>query len=327
MVDRSPQISIPFTDTLICSIDSLPIPVTTTGTTFSWSPTTHMLYSNTLNPVVFPKDTTTYTITAYEKGCVGKLAVTVNVLDFITVQLPIDTGICKTDTIILKPVSHALSYVWTEQPNNNTLSSYTVKYPMAQPLVKTTYYVTANLGKCQDKAQTTVNVSPYPVANAGADTSVCVGTLAYLHGSTNAPNYAWSPTATLTAFNTLHPIAAPDSSTSYYLTVTDTTYCNKPVTDTINVAIIYPIQVNAGNDTAVILGQPLQLSVFNNSSYTYQWSPTLGLNNTAIYNPVATYYGNMPDSVVYTITATSAEGCTTSDRITVKIFKTQYLRL
>jgi gliding motility-associated-like protein len=323
VVNNKPFIQLAFKDTLICSVDTLALQASTSGTSFNWSPVATMSGSNTLTPLVFPKDTTRYVFTAYEKGCVGKDTVTVNVLDFITVQLPADTGICKTDTLTLKPVSHALSYQWTELPANNSLNSYTVKYPVAKPLVQTTYAVTANLGKCQDKAQFTVHVSPYPTVDAGADTTICKGTAAYLHGTTNAPYYTWAPTNTLSALNTLQPVAKPTEHITYYLTVTDTTYCTKPVTDSVAVAIIYPIQVQAGNDTTVTLGQALQLAVFNNSSYAYQWYPAYALNNAKIYNPVATFYGSVPDSVTYTITVTSAEGCTTSDQLTVTIFKTE----
>ncbi len=323
VVNDAPPIYLPFTDTLICSGDTLPLIAESVESTFSWAPAYHINDTTTATPLVYPNDTTTYTVTVKNKGCVGTASVTVNVLQFITVSLSNDIGICKTDSIMLTPVSYALSYLWRESGGANSLSSNSVKYPKAAPLATTTYFVTANLGHCQDSARQTVYVSPYPSAIVSNDTSICFGQSLRLFANTNAAYYSWAPINSLYQANTLAPLAGPDSTTSYLFTVRDTFYCTKSVTDTITVTVVPTVKVNAGNDTSVVVNQPLQLlAISNNSSVSYAWSPSPYLSNPNIYNPVAVFNAEAPDSVIYTVRAATPQGCYGTADVTVRVFKT-----
>lgn len=317
-----PNLSLPFTDTLICTIDTLPLiaNVTGNGITYSWSPNTNMLYANTANPLVWPKDTTVYTVTVTQNACVTTGSVTVNTLDYITVTLPADTTVCKTDSFTLNPVSYALQYVWSPATG---LSSTTKKYPKAYADNDITYTVTANLGKCQDQTAMRVKVVPYPQVYAGADTTICYGSTAQLNAGMVAAYFNWTPVSTLTNSGTLSPTAHPNASTPYIITVTDTLGCPKPVSDTITVFVIPRIVVFAGNDTAVVVGQPLQLNATANAglAFNYNWTPGAWLNDPSIYNPVATFPSTV-DSITYVVTAATNEGCYGTDAITVKVFKT-----
>ena len=320
-VNDKPAIYLPFTDTLICSVDSLPLKAQSNGS-YSWSPNYNISNTTTLSPTVFPKDTTVYTLTVTDQGCVDSAKITVNVLTFISVKLPSDTGICKTDSFIIRPVSDALSYHWSASTNANSLSSTVVKYPVATPLVTTTYYVTANLGYCQDSTKIKVNVSPYPVAQAGSDTAICFGSRLQLSGNITGSSYTWSPATSLSGATTLSPVAGPSKTTSYILTARDTAYCIKEVSDTIIVRVVQPFTVNAGNDTTADVGEALQLTASGASlSYSYTWSPATYLSNAAIYNPVFTINTNTIDSIKYILQVTTPEGCTSSDDLVVKVYK------
>jgi gliding motility-associated-like protein len=322
-VNGKPDIYLPFTDTLICSIDSLTLIVKSTdGTGFSWSPQYNIINPNTANPTVYPKDTTVYTVTVTDKGCIDSASVTVNVLDYITVKLPADTAICSGDTITLSPVSYALSYLWSNS-QGNSLSSDSIKNPDAFPSQTTTYYVTANLGHCQDHASEIVYVSPYPQVSVSADTSVCYGNTAQLHATTSAAYFTWTPTSTLLNETTLNPVAGPMQTTNYIIAVKDSFYCPKTVYDTITVTVIPTVTVFAGNDTSVVLNQPLQLNATsNNSTVSYAWSPSSYMSNTAIYNPVVTITSSSVDSIIYLVKATTPEGCAGTDSIKVIVYKT-----
>lgn len=323
VVNDKPAIYLPFTDTLICSNDTLPIKlITAANTTIKWSPAYNLINSSTAI-MVYPYDTTVYTVTVQDKGCVDSAHVTVNVLPYITVSLLPDTAICKTDSVTLRPVSYALSYIWTESGEGQTLNSNTTKYPNAAPASTTTYYVKANLGHCQDSAHIIVYVSPYPVASAGNDVSICYGKNTRLQGTTTAPYFTWSPASSLLPADTLAPLAGPQQTTAYLFTVQDTNYCKKPVTDTVVVTVIPPVQVNAGNDTFAVINQPVQLTVTTNAvNPGYVWSPVLYLDNNSVYNPVATVTPGNVDSVRYIVTVTTPAGCTGADDVIVRLFKT-----
>ncbi len=313
-----PLIQLPFRDTLICSIDSVPLIANSSGSS-SWTPNYNIINPNTSKPIVYPKDTTVYIVTVTQNGCTNTDSIKVNVLDYITVKVGLDTGICRTDTFRLHPVSYALSYHWTPATG---LDDPNTKYPLAKPLSTIRYYVTANLGKCQDHDSILVKVTPYPQSNAGPDTAVCFGDRAQLHASIVASSFVWRPANTLLNPNTLFPVAGPSKTTQYILTVADTLGCSKLVNDTIMVRVIQPIHVFAGRDTFIVANQPLQLaaSTTEEEVVTYTWTPAFGLNNPSISNPIVTL-GSGTDSVKYTVRATVAEGCYGVDDIIVRVFK------
>ena len=317
-----PDFTLPFTDTLICSIDSLPLKAISNsqGITYSWAPAYNIINANTDTPTVFPKDTTLYIVTATQNGCVGTDTVTVNVLNYITVTLPADTTICKTDSILLSPVSYALRYAWTP---GASLSDSTIKYPEAAPSVNTTYTVTANLGKCQAATSIEVKVVPYPQVYAGLDTTICYGATATLQGSMTAAYFTWSPDSSLSNARILTPVAAPLTTTDYMLTVTDTLGCPKAVSDSVLVTVIPQVIVNPGNDTSVVIGEPLQLHASSTDSalVSYAWTPASWLNNAFIDDPVATISAAI-DSITYVLTAVTPQGCSGTGKLTVVVYTT-----
>jgi gliding motility-associated-like protein len=316
VLDR-PLITLPFKDTLICSIDTLQLKASSgINSTYSWVPAPYILNANTATPRVFPKDTTTYVVTVDDNGCINTDSIKVNVLNAITVKLPTDTTICQKDSITLRPVSHGLGYSWTPTTG---LSNSNIKFPNAAPLSDITYQVTANLGKCQDKTSIKVKVVPYPVVVGTGDTTICFARTTQLHATTVAARYQWSPANSLLYTNTLHPLAGPQATTTYFITVTDTLGCPKPVTDSILITVIPRVQAFAGNDTSIVAGQPLQLEATGGTTYT--WSPDMGMTGRTLANPVVSL-GEGTDSIIYVVRAYTPEGCYGDDDIKVKVFST-----
>jgi gliding motility-associated-like protein len=315
-VTNKPLLTLPFKDTLICSIDTLQLKAVGTGN-FAWKPANNIVNPNDANPLVYPKTSTTYTVTLTEKGCVASDSIKVNVLSFISVNAGADTGICSGDSVVLKPASAALQYQWT--PASQLSGSSNSKNVVARPTTTTTYVVTANLGKCQAKDSIKIVVAPYPVANAGVDAGICFGDQVQLAGNITGSSFTWSPSNSLVNAVTLTPIAKPSQTTAYVLTVTDTLGCLKAVYDTVIVKVVPKIKAFAGNDTSVVANQPLQLNATGGS--TYLWSPSTGMNNTFIANPVV-LLGAFYDSVLYKVRVGVAEGCYQEDEVKVKVFKT-----
>jgi gliding motility-associated-like protein len=310
-----PALTLPFKDTLICSVDTLQLQANGNGV-FSWAPNYDIINPATANPLVYPKTTTSYIVTLNEKGCIKKDTVKVNVLDFITVDAGRDTSICLTDSIRLRATSQGLQYIWTPSTG---LNNPNIKNPVAKPLGNITYYVTASVGKCQDRDSIKIKVSPYPKANAGGDTSICYGDKAQLNGIIVGSGFTWTPVSSLVNSNTLNPLASPKATTNYILSAFDTLGCPKPFRDTVTVRVIPQVKAFAGRDTFIVANQPLQLNATGGTSYL--WSPATGLSNTNISNPIATLSPAI-DSITYRVRVSVLEGCFADDDITVKIFKT-----
>jgi len=97
------------------------------------------------------------------------------------------------------------------------------------------------------------------------------------------------------------------------LKVTTTNGCvSAPVNKTFS---IQKVNVFAGRDTSIAKGQPLQFQATGASTYT--WTPANGLNNNAIYNPIAILYNN---SQTYYLKGLTTEGCLGFDTINIKVF-------
>jgi len=317
-----PIVNLAFRDTLICSIDTLRLNATVGNGSVTWVPDrtasiARMTGNNTPNPFVYPVDTTRYIVTVNDNGCINTDTVTVNVLDFIDVELGLDTSICRTDRFTLSPVSDALSYQWTASTGIPITGN--TKYPTVQPLTSTMYYVTANLGYCQDRDSVFVLVAPYPQAVVRNDTIICFGDRVQLSGSIVGAGFAWSPTSSMINANTLFPIAGPSRTTQYVLTAIDTIGCDRPVSDTVTIIVTPPVNAYAGRDTFVVAGRPIQLSASGGSSYL--WRPATGLDDPTTDAPIATLPATI-DSIRYIARVTGAGGCFAEDDVIVRVFKT-----
>lgn len=326
IVNDKPDLRLPFKDTLICSIDTLQLhAISGSGQgSFTWSPNYRISDVSSSDPYVNPLVTTTYAVTLTDRGCVATDNIKVNVLDFITVDAGPDTTICRTDSVTLRPVSQGLSYLWSPAA---TLNNPNTKFPKALPTAAATmYHVRANLGKCQAEDSVLVKTVPYPYANAGNDTTICFGDLATLNGSIDGVSSVWLPSQLATNANLLSTTVRPRTTTTFVLVVTDTLGCPKPFRDSVRVTVRPQPLVFAGNDTMIIVGQPLTFQSSVSSFLTnYLWTPATGLNSDTALRPTATITAALfPASgyLTYTLTAASPEGCRTSDDIVVRIFKT-----
>ncbi len=314
IIDK-PPITLPFRDTLICSIDSLVIPASGSGV-FSWTPNYNILFANSSSPLVFPKQTTWYNVELNDNGCRNTDSVRVRVIDNVTLTARTDTTFCQGDGVQLGANTDGLQFLWS--PSNN-LSDPMILNPIANPPVTTTYQLTARVGGCMATDDVTVTVVPYPFVDAGPDVSICYDTQVQLNGTVIASQYFWKPQGSLNNPNILNPLARPASTTKYILTATDTLGCPKPGFDTVQVTVLPKVNAFAGNDTAIVAGQPLQLQASGGENYL--WTPAFGLNRTNIPDPVASLNGN-PDSIRYTVYITDNLGCLDSASILVSVFKT-----
>jgi gliding motility-associated-like protein len=307
-----PPIYFPSPDTLICNIDTLQLQVQGYGT-FSWNPVPTMLYPNTPNPLVFPKTTTYYTVTLVQSGCVNQDSLRVRVVDHVTLNPPNDSTICLGDTIMLNPSGDGLYFAWSPA---NSLNDPKLKTPDAFPNTTTTYTVRASIGKCFTTDNVSIRTVPYPLSNAGMDAFICYGDTTQLSGSGNGIRFNWLPVNYLSNPAILNPQAFPPQTTVYQLLVYDTLGCPKPGVAKVEVRVNPPILAFAGNDTAVVIGQPLHLH--GSGAPSILWTPDFAMDRNDIADPVVHLTANQ----TYIMKAYTEEGCFAFDTINIKVFTT-----
>lgn len=276
------------------------------GTAYSWTPATGLNYPNVSNPRAAPLDTTTYYVTITDSlGCPRMDSITVNVYPIIQADAGNDTTVCRGSTVQLS-ASGGIFYTWnTSIPG---LNIYDIPNPLASPDSQTTYYVTITDVNFCTRTDSIVVTPMY--AEAGSDEVICSGDSVQLSGS-GGQFYQWTPTGNIINANTANPTVFPTVSTTYYVTVTDTSGCSD--IDSMVVLVNPSPNVNFGPSQILCAGDSLQLNATGGVDYTWESSPTLIYPDSA--NPVVfpvvptTYYLTILDSI----------GCTNRDSVEISL--------
>ncbi|MGB1316966.1 MAG: PKD domain-containing protein, partial [Flavobacteriales bacterium] len=278
------------------------------GAIFSWSPAATLTNPAIANPIASPAVSTEYIVQAVgSDGCTAFDTVLVEVGLF-DLEVSADTAICASDTIQLS-VSGGDTYTWT--PNTN-IDDVTSANPLVYPTTTTTYFVQSTTADgCLGFDTITVNVQSIPVANAGADQSICSGDAATLQAS-GGPNYVWVPPTGLSDANIANPEANPSATTEYVVTVSNNLGCG--TSDTVLVTVNPLPTASAGADESICPGTSVQLQAAGGA--TYSWSPTTGLSSSTISNPIA----SPAVPTTYVVAVTDANGCSDSDDVFVDVF-------
>ena len=317
-ITDKPSLSVAFQDTLVCKNDPLQLQAIGTGI-FSWTPLTNIVNANTANPTVTPPVDTWYYVNMNDNGCLNRDSVHVRVVSSVTARAMKDTTICEGDPIQLRLISDGLNFSWTVGGPGGSVNDPNIREPIATTTSSTPYYVLASIGSCIARDTVQVTTIPYPGASLGADKQICYNTSTQLNATIVGNRFTWTPTRYLSDSTILNPVSSPPRSTTYILSVYDNLGCPKPGKDTITVIVNPKIRAFAGSDTTVVIGQPLQFQGFGGVNYV--WSPSTGLNNTLIPNPVG-IYNSSNDSVRYKMVTSDAIGCSDSAYVTVYIFQT-----
>jgi gliding motility-associated-like protein len=226
-----------------------------------------------------------------------------------------DSTKCPRDTTYL--FAHGGSnFNWTIQPGGDmgSLSCTNCQYPIANPASTTTYIVTSDLGNslCDKNSDTvTINVLQTAVFSAGPDITTCIGESVQLNANVVPEpgytyTYSWTPATYLNNPTISDPITTPVQDITYVVTVTPVGAIACPIRDTLNVKVLRGFTI-FNKDSALCAGQYMQINAAGAAEYTYTWTPSIGVSNTALLNPTIA-----PDtSRYYTITA-SYPGCTDS---------------
>jgi gliding motility-associated-like protein len=148
---------------------------------------------------------------------------------------------------------------------------------------------------CITVVPVTVGLTNSLTMTAHADTTVCPGSSFGAGTTSNATTYSWTPTAGVSNPAIANPVLSPASTTTY--TVTGTTgACTISKTFTVTVGSAVSLTVHA--DTTICNGASFNANSVSNGT-SISWTPTAGVSNPAIANPVL----SPAATTTYTVTA------------------------
>lgn len=278
---------------------------------FAWSPS-----SQTTNPVAnLPAGTHIVTITD-ANGC--------SVVDSVLITEPTQINITSTitDATCTSVCDGAVTVIanggagnYTYQWNGNT----TVGQSATQTglCFGTNSLLVFDQNGCNNSFTLNVGAIDTVLAFAGNDTSVCFNISVNLVGTPtgNVASVEWFALPGMISVGTTNSISTLPTVVGNNCYVYQVNGTNAGCLDRDTVCInAQPLPIaNAGIDVTIIEGNSTVLSATGGG--TYSWSPSTGLSDTTIANPIATPI----ITTTYTVTATSAFGCVASDSVVVTV--------
>lgn len=212
--------------TLICAGQSTTL--TATGASnFMWS-----TGDNTASITVTPGISSTYSVVVSDGTCSDSAGIVVTVNDLPVASISGDSVLCPGESTLLT-ANGGLTYLWSTGDTTSTLN-----YTGASATISVT--VSNNCGNDTESIAITINTSP--VADAGADVSIALGSGTTLTGN-GGVTYSWTPSDGLNSTNTQSTYASPLITTSYTLTVTDVNGCTASDEVTVIVDFLFVVFV------------------------------------------------------------------------------------
>jgi len=229
----------------------------------------------------------------------------------LTTTVSSDTSICLGDNVTLGASSSfggIDTMVWTPSATLNLTNPFA---PIATPTVTTTYVValTNNYG-CTDYDTVTVTVVPLPgpAIQSSGPLGFCQGgnvTLTAVDTTNSGATFLWNTNDTTQSINV-------STGGVYSVIITDTNTCSSQSQVTVTV-FGNPI-ITASPDTGFCQSTNIQLCA--SGGVNYAWGPNFGVSDTTIACPT---FGPT-SSTTYTVTGTDANGCTSSDVVTLSLY-------
>lgn len=231
------------------------------------------------------------------------------------VDLGPDTSICYGDEILLDAGNPGCTYLWSNGETTQTIEVST----------EGNYAVTVTNAGGSDSDDINVFFTPQPIVDAGTDAMICENESYLLSGTAqNYESILWSTTgdgtfddpSQLGAAYTPGSVDITNGLVTLTLTATAVPPCTVDMSDDMILEINLLPLANAGEDEIIYIGYPPYSAQLNaTGGITYSWSPTEGLSDPNIGNPIA-----QPEtSTLYTVTVTDENGCTATDDVFVEV--------
>jgi gliding motility-associated-like protein len=306
-LDAAPSLTIVASDNAICLGETVNLTASGSTNGYNWLAADGLVASTSTSVTVNPSITTTFSVTANSTSgaCPASASYSITVHPTPIVDAGIPQAFCAGSSVNLS-ASGAANYSWTP---TNTLSSAIISNPVATPNGNTTYTVigTSAFG-CVATDEVEVTENQLPIAIPGVGGSQCFGETTQLNGS-GGISYQWSPAAGLSSPTISNPVASPNLTTSYSLTVTDNNGCvSNPsafIAVNVNQLPVVPVITNSGALT-FCAGNDVTLSAAGGQLYS--WSN--GATSSSI---------NVGSSGTFSVSITDINGCESPSSLPVSV--------
>ena len=293
---------------VLCPGDSVPLnPTGDVSFTYNWSPNTSISDPTAVNPVVWPSQTTTYTVqvTSFVPDtCSIVKEVTVFVPSEINVEANGETLTCG-DPVTLEATSPVspIDYTWTATPGgvigmDATLTNY--------PSQDTWYEVEAiDQYGCTDTASIFVANESIDADLSGGDDNICPESEIQLQVTNNISDhtvdYQWlaTPPGEIVSggMTTTPTVLTPTAGTSStYSVIAENQFgCDDTLSLTLDGYVFVP---TVEEDATICIGEPTPLNPGADPNLNYIWSPQVGLSCYDCPSPIATLSQSQDYSVI-----------------------------
>ncbi|RIJ37544.1 Ig-like domain-containing protein [Pontibacter oryzae] len=174
-------------------------------------------------------------------------------------------------------------------------------------------------GGCSDTSNVvSITVLPIPATPtvAVSNATACLnGSVTLSVANPNGSEYRWYTSSTGGSpvfIGAEYTIDNVTQSATYYVEAVNAQECASASRAPATVTVV-TVEASAGPDKTVIQGQTVELR--GTGGATYQWEPATYLNNPNIANPIA----RPEETITYTVTVTSREGCVDTASVTVEV--------
>ena len=237
-----------------------------------------------------PAETMDYHVSLTDaNGCFNADTVTVTVLSLPPVNAGADQEICLGEEVTLAATADP-GFVWDNDVQDGVAFS---------PVETMEYHVSfTDVNGCINTDSVTVTVHPLPSVDAGADQEICLGEEVILSASGDA-GLVWD--------NGVQDGVAfvPAETMEYHVSLTDANGCFN--TDTVIITVHIPSTVDAGADQEICMGEEVTLTATGDGGVVWDNDVQDGVAFTPL------------ETVEYHVLLTDANGCTSSDTVTVTV--------
>lgn len=281
------------------------------GIIYSWMPTTDVDSPNDLITDASPSDSMTYYLTVENAfGCLNVDSMFVYAGGPVPTQAGLGDTICEGDSILIGGAPTAVTGTIFNWLPSGAIVDPTQGNPIVHPTVDTWFVVETSNDTCSGIDSVFIKVNPYPLANAGLDVQICIGDTTQLM-ATGGVQYSWNTTVNLSDSAVSDPLAFPQDTTMFVVSVTDLLGCSQ--SDSVWVVVNPLPLVNAGTGDTICFGDTIQLHALGGVGYS--WSPQISLSDPLISNPSA-----FPTvSTDYLVEVTDTNGCVNSDGVRIVV--------